>query len=41
MTSEKKQDYMKITNLKDMLKKSGKEYAQKTAYQIKIYKYKT
>ncbi len=36
MTSEKKQDYMKITNLKDMLKKSGKEYAQKTAYQIKI-----
>ena len=29
-------DYMKITDLKDMLKKSGKEYANKIAYQIKI-----
>lgn len=34
--SERLYDYMKITDLKDMLKKSGKKYADKTAYQIKI-----
>lgn len=34
--SERLYDYMKITDLKDMLKKSGKEYADQIAYQIKI-----
>lgn len=34
--SERLYDYMKITDLKDMLKKSGKKYADKIAYQIKI-----
>lgn len=34
--SERLYDYMKITDLKDMLKKSGKEYQNKIAYQIKI-----
>ena len=34
--SERLYDYMKITDLKDMLKKSGKKYANKIAYQIKI-----
>ena len=34
--SERMYDYMKITDLKDMLKKSGKEYANKIAYQIRI-----
>lgn len=33
--SERLYDYMKITDLKDMLKKSGKKYADKIAYQIK------
>lgn len=33
--SEKLYDYMKITDLKDMLKKSGKKYENKIAYQIK------
>lgn len=33
--SEKLYDYMKITDLKDMLKKSGKKYADNIAYQIK------
>ena len=33
--SERLYDYMKIDNLKDMLKKSGKEYADRVAYQIK------
>lgn len=33
--SERLNDYMKITDLKDMLKKSGKKYANKIAYQIK------
>lgn len=33
--SERLYEYMKITDLKDMLKKSGKEYGQKIAYQIK------
>lgn len=34
--NERMHDYMKINNLKDMLKKSGKKYAEKIAYQIKI-----
>ena len=34
--SEKLYDYMKITDLKDMLKKSGKKYGNQIAYQIKI-----
>ena len=34
--SERLYQYKKIENLKDMLKKSGKEYADKIAYQIKI-----
>lgn len=34
--SERLYDYIKITDLKDMLKKSGKEYANQIAYQIKI-----
>lgn len=34
--SERLYDYMKITDLKDMLRKSGKAYADKIAYQIKI-----
>lgn len=34
--SEKLYNYIKITDLKDMLKKSGKEYANQIAYQIKI-----
>lgn len=34
--SERLYDYMKIDNLKDMLAKSGKEYANKIAYEIKI-----
>lgn len=34
--SDRLYDYMKITDLKDMLKKSGKKYADKIAYQIKI-----
>ncbi len=33
--SERLYDYVKITDLKDMLKKSGKKYADKIAYQIK------
>ena len=33
--SERLYEYTKITDLKDMLKKSGKEYANKIAYQIK------
>ena len=33
--SEKIYNYTKITDLKDMLKKSGKEYGKKIAYQIK------
>ena len=33
--SERLYDYMKITDLKDMLKKSGKKYADNIAYQIK------
>lgn len=33
--SERLYEYMKITDLKDMLKKSGKEYANKIAYQIR------
>ena len=41
--SERLYEYMKITNLKDMLKKSGDKYANKVAYKIKISKnkYKT
>lgn len=34
--SERLYDYIKITDLKDMLKKSGKEYTDQIAYQIKI-----
>lgn len=34
--SERLYDYMEITDLKDMLKKSGEKYADKIAYQIKI-----
>lgn len=34
--SERLYDYLKITDLKDMLNKSGKEYANQTAYQLKI-----
>ncbi len=34
--SERLYNYMKITDLKDMLKKSGEEYGDKTAYQIKV-----
>lgn len=34
--SEKLYNYEKITDLKDMLKKSGKKYAEKVAYQIKL-----
>lgn len=34
--SERLYPYTKITDLKDMLKKSGKQYANKIAYQIKI-----
>ena len=33
--SEKLYDYIKITDLKDMLKKSGKKYENEIAYQIK------
>lgn len=36
--SERIYKYIPITDLKDMLEKSGKEYAQKTAYQIKLEK---
>ena len=43
--SERLYEYIKITDLKDMLKKSGNEYGEKIAYQIKIekdnYKYFT
>ena len=34
--SEKLYPYTKITDLKDMLQKSGKEYANQIAYQIKL-----
>ncbi len=34
--SERLYDYIEITDLKDMLKKSGEEYANQIAYQIKI-----
>lgn len=34
--SEKLYDYIEITDLKDMLKKSGEKYANQIAYQIKI-----
>ena len=34
--SERLYEYTKITDLKDMLKKSGKKYADNIAYQIKI-----
>ena len=34
--SERLYDYMKITDLKDMLKKSGKEYGEKIAYKIRV-----
>ncbi len=34
--SERIYEYMKITDLKDMLKKSGEKYADKIAYQIKL-----
>lgn len=34
--SERLYSYTKITDLKDMLKKSGKQYANQIAYQIKI-----
>lgn len=33
---EKSENTIKITNLKEMLQKSGKQYGEKTAYQIKI-----
>ncbi len=36
--SEKTQNTIKISDLKEMLKKSGKEYGEKIAYQIKIEK---
>ena len=36
--SERLYEYTKITDLKDMLKKSGEEYGKKVAYQIKIEK---
>ena len=36
--SERLYEYTKITNLKDMLKKSGEEYGEKIAYQIKLDK---
>lgn len=41
--NERLYEYMKITDLKDMLKKSGEKYANKIAYKIKIEtnKYKT
>ena len=40
---ERLYEYMKITDLKDMLDKSGKKYGEKIAYKIKIEKekYKT
>lgn len=38
--SERLYKYTKITDLKDMLKKSGNEYGEKTAYQIKLEKNK-
>ena len=34
--SERLYEYIKITDLKDMLKKSGKEYENQIAYQIKL-----
>ena len=37
--SERLYDYMKITDLKDMLKKSGKKYADKIAYKINVSKH--
>ena len=43
--SEKLYEYMKITDLKDMLNKTEEKYGEKIAYKIKIekdkYKYKT
>ena len=38
--SERLYDYIEITDLKDMLNKSGKVYADKIAYKIKIEKNK-
>ena len=40
---ERLYEYMEITDLKDMLNKSGEKYGEKIAYKIKIEKekYKT
>ena len=38
--SERLYDYMKITDLKDMLKKSGDKFGNKIAYKLRIDKNK-